>query len=210
MWTFTKIIIIFNAYDSCRRNPKNNTAFLYFYFCSIHLFDLLFMFLFYFPSFFLWFFSPSFSLSPWTTCFCHHRVHLNPKRKEETRREKLSREVCVWMEYWRRRIEFPQAPVFKAQLWEKAGISVQDKHECAFQSAALNISHIFLVLRRGLCSVSLLSLFPIYHLVYQCRGVCESCHQSSLSLCGSNWPTPSYCTCVAAVGTTMAFDWRLP
>lgn len=103
------------------------------------------------------------------------------------------------MEYWRRRIEFPQAPVFKAQLWEKAGISVQDKHECAFQSAPLNISHISLVLRRGLCSVSLLSLFPIYHLVDQCRGVCESCHQSSLSvwlwlthsillhLCGGCW-----------------------
>lgn len=32
--------------------------------------------------------------------------------------------------------------VFKGQLWEKPGISAQDKHECAFQSAPLNISHI--------------------------------------------------------------------
>lgn len=97
-----------------------------------------------------------------------------------------------------------QHSVFKGQLGDKPGISVQDKHECAFQSAPLNISHISTPPQGFVFGLSLLFI-SIYHSVYQCRGVSEPCHQSS-ALCVA-LTDPLHLT--APVWLLLARRWRL-
>ncbi len=94
------------------------------------------------------------------------------------------------MAYWRRRIEFPQAPVLSTRFSKDSSETNQGSPYKTSTSVRFNQRPLIyltsLLLRRGLCSVSLSSLFPalfsIYHSVYQCRGVSEPCHQSS-ALC---------------------------
>lgn len=78
------------------------------------------------------------------------REHCTSFRKEKRRcgeRISLEKSLCLNGVLKEEENRVPTSPsaqhsVFKRQLWEKPGISAQDKHKCAFQSAPLNISHI--------------------------------------------------------------------
>lgn len=113
------------------------------------------------------------------------------------------------MAYWRRRIEFPQALVLSTLFSKDSSERNQGSPYKTSTSVRFNQHPLIyltsLLLRRGLCSVCLSSLFPIYHWVYQCRGVSESCHQSS-TLCVA-LTDPLHLT--APVWLLLARRWRL-
>ncbi len=117
------------------------------------------------------------------------------------------------MAYWRRRIEFhkPRCSALGFQRTARRqtrDLRTRQARVCVSISAPL-IYLTSLLLRRGLCSVSLSSLFPalfsIYHSVYQCRGVSAPCHQSS-ALCVA-LTDPLHLT--APVWLLLARRWRL-
>lgn len=126
------------------------------------------------------------------------------------------------MAYWRRRIEFPQAPVlstlFSNELWEKPEISVQDKHECAFQSVPLNISYISTSPQGFVFCLSLLFISSTFPSITQFISAEESpscaishplsvwlwlTHSILLHLCGCCWHVDGVWLTAALTVTTL-------
>lgn len=102
----------------------------------------------------------------------------------------------------------PQAPVLSTRFSKDSSETNQGSPYKTSMSVRFNQRPLIyltsLLLRRGLCSLSLLFI-SIYHSVYQCRGVSEPCHQSS-ALCVA-LTDPLHLT--APVWLLLARRWRL-